>query len=144
MKLFLKRFIPEIIKSRIRKSDFWIKKNARMLSSSSKRLDLCAAQFAHVLHLSGNPPLKDKVCLEIGSGWVLTHAITCYLLGAKRVIATDISPLAKPSFLPSALHRAIPSIVRDILSPFCEHSEIRERLNNLLSISSFTFDILKK
>ncbi|MGA1826353.1 MAG: hypothetical protein ACMUIP_16990 [bacterium] len=143
MKL-LKQFIPQSLKSKILTSRLWNKRWATMLASSSKRLDLCAAQFAHILHLSENPPLRDKVCLEVGSGWVLTHAIICHLLGAKRVIATDITPLVYPPCLSKAVKQSIPYIIQDILSPFLDHSEIRARLDNLLSIKRFNLDTLKK
>jgi SAM-dependent methyltransferase len=60
------------------------------------------------------------------------------------VIATDIAPLAQPRCLWAAIHYAIPSIVRDTLSAFCEHSEIRSRLDRLLSIKKFSLDVLKE
>jgi len=88
--------------------------------------------------------VRDKVCLEIGSGWVLSHAVIFHLLGAKKVIATDILPLAQSQSLSDAIHKAVPSVVRDILSPFCEHSEIRARLANLLSIDRWTSDTLNR
>jgi hypothetical protein len=114
------------------------------VAKSLKRLDLCAAQIAHLFHLAGCPSVKGKVCLEVGSGWVLSHAVVLHLLGAKKVVATDILPCARPSILSEAIRCAVPSIVRDTLSPFCEHSEIRRRLNNILSIEHFSFDVLKK
>ena len=96
------------------------------------------------MHVAKYLSVKEKVCVELGSGWVLSHAIVFHLLGARKVIATDVSPLAQPSFLSEAIHCAVPYIVRDILSPFCEHSEIRRRLDNLLSIKDFSFDVLKR
>jgi len=72
----------------------------------------------------------------------LSHALILHLLGAKKVIATDILSHAQPLCLSEAVHEAIPYIVRDVLSPFCEHSEIRARLDNLLSINRFTFSVL--
>ncbi len=139
----LKQFLPERIKSTIRRSPLWARKSAGTLARSSKRLDLCSSQFALWLHLTGNPPLRGKVCLELGSGWVLTHAIVCHLLGAKGVIATDVEDLARPSSLRAAIHKAIPSLVRDTLSPFCDHGEIRRRLDRLLATRRFTLDTLK-
>jgi len=91
-------------------------KYARILARSSKRLDICAAQFAMLFHLSNKGDLTHKVCLEVGSGWVLSHAIICYLLGAKHIFATDISPNAHPATLKTAIHGAIPSAVRDTLA----------------------------
>jgi hypothetical protein len=139
----LKWIIPKSIRSKIITETLKNKIHARSLAGTSKRLDLCAAQMALFFHLSGIHSIKGKTCLEIGSGWVLTHAIVCYLLGAKKIIATDIEPLFYPAALYQAIHQAVPSIVREVLSPFCEFSEVRERLNRLLSIRSFNVNTLK-
>jgi hypothetical protein len=140
----LRRILPKVIKDTIRRS---LQKhemlNAKKLASTSKRIDICSAQFAHGFHLSSHPSLSGKVCLEIGSGWVLSHAIVCHLLGAKKVIATDAFPHAHPQVLYEAIHESVISIVRDILSPFEEHALIRSRLDNLLSIRHFDFNVLK-
>jgi len=119
-------------------------KEYRKLSSTSKRLDICSAQLAHILHLSNCGPLAGKVCLEIGSGWVLSHALVLYLLGAKKVITTDVACQAFPQFLIYAVRESIPSIVRDILSPFEDHELLRSRLNELISIDHFDFDVLQQ
>lgn len=140
----LKKYIPASLKSKLVRLQFLNRLRARRLAVTTKRLDLCAAQFAHMLHLSPHIPIKDRTCLEIGSGWVLSHAVICHLLGAKKVIAADVTPMAKPECLKDAIRKAEPSIVRDVLSPFCGHSEIRERLNRLLSINKFTSDTLNR
>lgn len=119
--------------------------NAKHLASSSKRLDLCSAQMAHVLHLSGfanKYPIRDKVCVELGSGWVLSHSLVLYLLGAKRVITTDVQRIADLSTLFQSINLSTLSIIRDVLSPFEDHNLIRERLNNLVAIKSFSIDVL--
>ncbi len=144
MKSYFKRMTPGSIKTRMYQSRYYNRILSRIYARSSKRLDLCAAQIALVLHLAGSPLVRDRVCLEIGSGWTLSYALIFHLLGAKKVIATDISPLAQPSSLSDAIHKAVPYIVRDTLSPFCDHSEIRARLDNLLSINRFTFDVLNR
>jgi len=118
------------------------KYHACRLAQTSKRLDLCAAQWAHILHLVKDDSVRDKVCLEIGSGWVLSHALILYLLGARRIIATDIHPYAQPQSLDYAVGKAVPSIIRDILSPFNEHQDIRRRLD-ILKDRNFSFDCLK-
>lgn len=139
----LKWLVPKSIRSRILTETLKNKIHARSLAVSTKRLDLCAAQMALYFHLSGIPGIKGKTCLELGSGWVLTHAIVCYLLGAKKVIATDIEPLFYPSSLYNAIHKSVPYIIREVLSPFCDFSEIRERLDRLTSITTFDFNTLK-
>lgn len=120
---------------------------ANKLASTSKRLDLCSAQIAHVLHLSGlsgDFPVRDKICVEVGCGWVLSHTLLLYLLGAKKIIATDIQRIAYPSALYQSIHGSEISIIRDILSPFEEHNIIRVRLNKLLAIKTFSFDVLEE
>src|SRR5687767_12170533 len=91
---------------------FISKHNAR----TSKRLDIAAAQIADVFHLAGfrgKYPLKEKVATEIGSGWVLSHSLVFWLLGAKRCIATDIASMARPESLRLALDNSVLSLVRD-------------------------------
>jgi hypothetical protein len=127
----------------MRQTTLWTQLQANRLASSSKRLDLVAAQVARVLHLAGAPSLKGKTCLEIGCGWVLSHTFVFHLLGAKRVIATDIAPIAHPNVLSRAVGDAHPATIRDSLSPFCDHGEIRERLNQLRQARHFSFETLK-
>ena len=144
----LKRWLPEPLRARIRQNNVWRRRydrrHAQELATGSKRLDLCAAQIAHLLQLAKSPRLEGKVCLEVGCGWILTHALVCHLLGAKKVIASDVAPMAHPSYIRTAVRQAVPYIVRDVLSPFCEHSEIRRRLDHLLSIDVFTFEVLEE
>ena len=146
MQGLISQILPNALKQKIRqsKSNYETHRSAIRLASSSKRIDICAAQFAHNFHLSKHPSIEGKICLEIGAGWVLTHAVVCYLLGAKRVIATDIVPCARPDTISLALRDAIAYMPRDILAPFSDHSRIRERFNRLLSISQFSFDTLKE
>jgi SAM-dependent methyltransferase len=139
----LGQIISKSIRARMYELRYGPKRKAMALAQGSKRLDLCAAQVAHMLHLSGFVSLKGKTCVEIGCGYVLSHSLIFHLLGATKVLATDISPIAQPSFLRVAIHEAVQSIVRDVLSPFCEHSEIRHRLNYLLSLKHVSFADLK-
>ena len=78
------KILPDKLKEKIKQSNIFKRRTAIKLASSSKRIDICAAQFAHVLHLSKQSSLEGKICLEIGAGWVLSHALICYLLGAKK------------------------------------------------------------
>jgi hypothetical protein len=145
------KIIPNRLKYRINNSRkisrIIDRMDAKKFASTSKRLDLCSAQIALVLHLSelsGKFPLRGKVCVELGSGLVLSHAIVLYLLGAKKVIATDIERKAHPSSLFHSINGSTISIIRDILSPFEEHNAIRSRLNKLISIKTFNFDVLEE
>ena len=143
-----KNALPETVKDILRDSRGlnWLRSRitASKLAGSSKRLDLCSAQLAHVFHLSGGLTVKDCVCVELGSGWVLSHALVFHLLGAKRVIASDIECLARPSTLYKALHSSVASIIRDVLSPFEDHGDIRARLNDLLAVKRFSFELLRE
>ena len=114
----------------------------KKLAKSGKRMDLVASQMADVLHLMGEAgkyPLRDKNCLEIGSGWVLSHSLLFWILGAKRVVATDIDPVAKVFVLKSALSNSIDSMIRDTLAPFEDHHIMRERIDRLKKIEKFDF-----
>lgn len=123
---------------------FWHRYRARKLAKASKRLDVCASQVAHSFHLTEHPSLRNKDCLEIGTGWVLSHALILYLLGAKRVVAVDVEPLACPSALSQAIRSSVISLVRDVLSPFDDHCLVRERLEGLMDIKRFDFQILQE
>ena len=115
---------------------------ARSMAQTNKRLDVCSAQLAHALHLTGIN-LRGKTCLEIGTGWVLSHAVGMHLLGAKKVIATDIDPVARPQTLRYSIGEAVQYLPVDILSPFEDHEEIRRRMWRLASINDFSFDTLR-
>lgn len=143
MKQMIRRLIPKVLKDKARSSRQYERLQARTLASTSKRLDICSAQFAHDFHLSSCPSLSGKVCLEIGAGWVLSHAVVCHLLGAKRVIAADLVSHTHPQVLYTAIHESVTSIIRDVLSPFEDHSLIRRRLDDLMRIRHFDFDVLK-
>ncbi len=139
----LKKIIPHSVKKSIQSTELYSRIDSMRLASTSKRLDVCAAQFAHLLHAIKSETLENKVCLEIGSGWVLSHALICYLLGAKKVIATDITPNAHPNNLRQAVNRAVASVVRDVLSPFASHENLRARLDYLRQVKNFDFDTLQ-
>ena len=140
----LKKLIPYNIKQKIKNSDFYLAKGARDLAIGIRRLDIASAQFAHILHLSGFKCLEGKVCIEVGAGWVLSHSLICYLLGAKKVIATDILASACPEVLSLAVSNAISSIPRDVLAPFADYRKIRERFDYLTSVDYFDFETLNK
>ena len=120
------------------------RKHALYLSSIDKRLDVSAAQIAHLFSLRKGLSLQGKTCLEIGGGWIFSHALVMYLLGAKRIIISDIAPLATPEFLKQAVSNSSISMIRDILSPYEDHEAIRMRLNDLRRINIFDPDGLKK
>ena len=144
MNRFIKDLFSPKLKAKVRQSRWYSMRVAIKLAKSSKRLDICSSQFAHCLHLAGLKSLEGKVCMEIGAGWVLTHSLVCYLLGAERVIATDITSFAKPEILPHAIQNSILSISRDVLAPFSTHSKVRERLQKLERIRSFNFSTLRE
>ena len=143
MKKYLLKVIPKSLITMIKSSGNYHKMEAKKLAQTSKRLDICAAQIAQLLHLSKYGSLSGKTCLEVGCGWTLSHSVVFHLLGAKKIIATDIFPHLFLKSLHYSIHSSVTSIVRDILSPFEEHHLIRKRLDNLLSISEFTVDELR-
>jgi hypothetical protein len=137
----LTHFVPEAMKAPLR--PVLARRKARQLAKTSKRLDICASQIAHCLHLAGGLRVEGKTCVELGAGWLLTHSLIMYLLGAKRIIATDLFPFFCPSELTRAVRGAVTALPRDILAPFCDHSEIRQRLDKLLSVDTFDNLVLR-
>ena len=136
-KTYLKANYPGLFsfyKSSRSKAKWWAK--------GSKRLDLCAAQFAYMMHYTGNL-FKDSVCLEIGSGWVLSHAILAYLLGAKKIYATDYFPLADLAALKISIGYADAALIRDILAPYADHEVLRKKIEFLRSISTWSSEHLE-
>lgn len=129
-----KHKLPWLLSSYKANRAMWWARNAR-------RTDIVAAQVAAVMHSTGNI-FKDKVVLEIGSGWVLSHAIVFYLLGAKKIICTDLYRLAKPNALSVAVRSADASLIRDVLANFEDYNLIRERWDRLLSIKEWSFGSL--
>ena len=118
--------------------------NAEQLAGTSKRLDLCAAEFAHLLHTSGAQSLHNLVCAEIGAGYVLSHSVVMHLLGARRVIAVDVQRIAHPASLSRAIGQSVAGIVINILSPFENRDAIRSRLHRLQDLKRFDFDVLSR
>jgi hypothetical protein len=116
---------------------------AKYWAHNDKRLDLVSAQLAYMLHFIGNR-VSNRTCLEIGSGWVLSHALAFHLLGAARVYATDLIRLARPEVLKIAIGDSSQSLIRDILSPYEDHEVLRERLNRIFSIKNWSFDTLSE
>ena len=49
--MFVKKIIPQYFKNKRRSLPYIQRKQAKKLASTSKRIDICAAQFAHSLHL---------------------------------------------------------------------------------------------
>lgn len=141
---WIKQFLPTGIQEQVRNSTWWTHYQARKLARGSRRLDLCASQFAQLLLFSQIPTLEGKVCLELGSGWVLSHALAMHLLGASKVIATDLAPIAQPRFLRDAVKAAIGSFVRDALTPFCPPGEVRRRWQRLQELQDWNLDSLGK
>ncbi len=142
MRNFVRSRLPKDLVDRIRHSPHIRRYRAWKLAKYSKRIDLCASQIAHGLHLADRLAITGKNCLEIGGGWVLSHAMVLHLLGARKVIVTDILPHADPLSLYNALRVSIPSVIRDVLSPFENHARLRTRVDHLLSLPRFDFGVL--
>ncbi|MEH2031351.1 MAG: hypothetical protein V7K67_17080 [Nostoc sp.] len=149
MKKLVKNLLDERTKSIIRSSDLYQALHNKMHSSklavAGKRLDICANEVAIYLLLLGKKKyvLRDKICLEIGSGWLLTHSLVFYLLGAKKVYATDISPLLQPDNIFKAVCKSVDWSILDSLSTFEDREILHLRLNKLLSLRNFSVEALQ-
>lgn len=103
---------------------------------------MVVASALHRAGLAGRAPLRDKVCVEIGSGRVLTQSVVLHLLGAKKVIATDIAKIAFPSHLRAAVQHADIAVTHDALSCFEDPIVLNKRLGALRRLPSFDWTAL--
>ena len=95
-----------------------------------------------MMHYTGNL-FKDSVCLEMGSGWVLSHAVVAYLLGAKKIYASDYFPLADFAALKISISKSDAALIRDILAPYEDHEILREKVEQLRAISRWNSEELE-
>jgi len=149
MKTLVNSTLNEGTKSLIRSSELYQflynKFHSNKLAIASKKLDLCASEVAMYLLQSGKGKyvLRDKVCLEIGSGWLLTHSLVFYLLGAKKIYATDVEPLLQPENIFKAVSNSVNWHILDSLSTFEDRELILLRLKKLYSVKKFSVEILQ-
>ncbi|MEH2155548.1 hypothetical protein [Nostoc sp.] len=149
MKNLVKSLLDERIKSIIRSSDLYQglynKMHSRKLAVAGKRLDICASEVAIYLLQAGKDKyvLRDKICLEIGSGWLLTHSLVFYLLGAKKIYATDVYPLLQPENIFQAVSQSVHWSILDSLSTFEDREIIHFRLKKLLSLKNLSIEVLQ-
>lgn len=132
LKRIAKKSLPGLV-SVVRRNKLFCIARANRMARTGKRLDLCSSQLAQLFHLAGPPYPQDKVCLEIGAGWVLSHSLAMHMMGALRVIATDLDAIARPRSLVAAARAAVPYMVRDTLAPFSTHQAVRTRLDKYLA-----------
>lgn len=149
MKNLVKSLLDERTKSVIRSSELYQalynKMHSSKLAVAGKRLDICANEVAIYLLQSGKDKyvLRDKICLEIGSGWLLTHSLVFYLLGAKKVYATDVYPLLQPENIFKAVCKSVDWSILDSLSTFEDREIINLRLKKLLSFKNLSVEVLQ-
>lgn len=149
MKNLVKNLLDERTKSVIRSSELYQalynKMHSSKLAVAGKRLDICANEVAIYLLQSSKDKyvLRDKICLEIGSGWLLTHSLVFYLLGAKKVYATDVYPLLQPENIFKAVCKSVDWSILDSLSTFEDREIIRLRLKKLLSLKNLSVEVLQ-
>ena len=147
MELRIRDKLPAGLLSMLMKQQFVRRYMAIKYATSTKRLDICAAQIAGILHQAGfanKMPLRGKTCVEVGSGWVLSHSVIFHLLGAERIYSTDIERNAFPTTLRKSIHKSVSCIVRDLLGPFESHDRIRMRQRRLNQIQKFTLAKLRE
>ncbi|MEA5627705.1 hypothetical protein [Nostoc sp. UHCC 0251] len=148
MKNIVNNLLSKQTKSAIKSSELYQalfnKIHSSKLAVTSKRLDICANEIAIYLLQAGKGKyvLHDKICLEIGSGWLLTHSLVFYLLGAKKVYATDVYPLLQPENIFKAVCKSVDWSILDSLSTFEDREIIRLRLKKLLSLKNLSVEVL--
>lgn len=144
--------IIENIKTILKRFDFYYNNKiinmlrSFKLSTTKKNLESCAKDFSRMLSPCNWPQnsLRNKICLEIGSGFVLSHAVICYLLGAEKVIATDVKAIAHARCLKYAIKHSNYSRMMELLSPYVDIEEVEKRYKILKSLKKFNEQELKK
>jgi Methyltransferase domain len=150
MQNVIKSLLNEKTKSMIKSStpyqNLHNKLHSDRLAATDKRLDICAAEVASYLLQSGQGRyiLRDKVCLEIGSGWLLTHSLVFYLLGAKKIYATDVYPLMQSANIPKAIGTSVKCSILDSLSMFEDREILNARCEKLLSFKNISPEVLQE
>lgn len=81
-----------------------------------KRLDRSLKHIREVLSACGVTSIEGLRCLEFGSGYVPSDAISLWLLGARHVTSLDYNPIANLHFLKVAIARADFASIRSQLS----------------------------
>lgn len=144
-KISLKERAKTIIRSSKLYQVLYNKMHASKIAVQGNRLDICANEVAIYLLQCGKGKyvLRDKVCLEVGSGWLLTHSLVFYLLGAKKVYATDIYPLLQPEIISRAVYKSVDWSILDCLSIFEDRELIKVRLKKLLSLEKISVEVLR-
>lgn len=138
----MRQAVPLSIERQLRERTEFDALKANVMARQAKRVDLVANQMAQMLQLADRKSIDGADCLEIGSGWVLSHAVVCHLLGAKSVVATDLYPVAQLGAIKTAVRAAIAPAVRDALAPFSDHTEVRNRFDHLVGIDTFDLKTL--
>ncbi|MGD1871906.1 MAG: hypothetical protein ACFB02_02525 [Mastigocoleus sp.] len=144
---FIRSWMPSKLQSSIRNNPIFRNYRAQYTATHKNRLDLCASEIANYLFLSRIPdkyPIRGKVCLEIGTGWVMSHTLVFYLLGAKKIYATDVADLLSLSSIRYAIQSSIDYIINDGLAGFEDHSLVKERLERLYAIDKFSLKNLEE
>ncbi len=150
MQTIIKNLLNEEIKSTIKSfksyQNFHNKIHSNRLAATDKRLDICAAEMASYLLQAGQERyvLRDKVCLEIGSGWLLTHSLIFYLLGAKKIYAVDVYPLLQYANIPKAIGNSVKCSILDSLSMFEDREILNARCEKLLSFKRISPEVLQE
>ncbi len=150
MQNIIKNLLSEKTKSKIKSfklyRNFYNKTHSEQLAATDKRLDICAAEVASYLLQAGKERyvLRDKVCLEIGSGWLLTHSLVFYLLGVIKIYATDVYPLIQFDYISKAINGSVKCSILDSLSMFEDREIINARCEKLLSFQKISPEVLQE
>lgn len=119
-------------------------RHARWLATNTKRLDSCLKTYAVIAKKVDGLSLEGARFLEVGAGWVLSHSLAAYVLGAREVYSTDIEKLARPQMLKHAVREAQPHIDWEPLKQLGNVDAMRQRYQTLLDIENYSFSSLEK
>lgn len=128
----LRQILKNILKSGGgHKNSGWNSQIAYRDASGKMSLENSVDTFCQYLDALGIQSLENKDCLEIGTGYVGTHSLVMWLLGANTVTASDLNNI----IVPEALHKACINFNKDkIFAKLKKYASSNDSLHSRLDI----------
>ena len=118
-------------------------RHAIRLARSTKRLDRCLDYLRDVNETCTDFDLEGRVFLEVGAGYVLSHSLAAYVLGAVEVYCSDVSRLASIDAVRTSVMSSKGQVDWAGLECFGSVGRMKERYDRLLSLGEFSFRSLE-
>jgi len=80
-------------------SNFLNAMKAKKDALGKRRLDRVIGNVIEIMHSGGIKSLRAKNVLDFGAGYIMADSLCFYLLGAEKVTAVDLNPIASDRYL---------------------------------------------